>query len=146
MDQVKGGADELNEGINGEKGLITQVSSGIGQLKAGTSMLLAGVDGEKGLATGLNALSAGAGQLDTGAASLSTGLGTLQPGSGELGKWNWSACRRGAQTLNEGMIKFDVEGIDKLVDVFDGDVEKVLDKMNDMIDAIEVLQELLRNF
>ena len=97
-------------------------------------MLLAGVDGEKGLATGLNALSAGAGQLDTGAATLSTGLGTLQSGSGELVS-GIGQLASGAAALNEGMIQFDEEGIDKLVDVFDGDVEKVLDKMNDMIDA-----------
>ena len=134
MDQVQSGADELNEGINGEKGLIAQVSGGIGQLKDGTSMLLAGVDGDEGLAAGLNALSAGAGQLDTGAATLSTGLGTLQSGSGELVS-GIGQLASGAQALNEGMIQFDEEGIDKLVDVFDGDVEKVLDKMNDMIDA-----------
>lgn len=134
MDQVQSGADELNEGINGEKGLIAQVSGGIGQLKAGTSLLLAGVDGDEGLAAGLNALSAGAGQLDTGATTLSTGLGTLQSGSGELVS-GIGQLASGAAALNEGMIQFDEEGIDKLVDVFDGDVEKVLDKMNDMIDA-----------
>ena len=134
MDQVQSGADELNEGINGEKGLIAQVSGGIGQLKAGTSLLLAGVDGDEGLAAGLNALSEGAGQLDTGATTLSTGLGTLQSGSGELVS-GIGQLASGAATLNEGMIQFDEEGIDKLVDVFDGDVEKVLDKMNDMIDA-----------
>ena len=41
----------------------------------------------------------------------------------------------GAAELNDGMIRFDRDGIQKLVDAFGGDVEDLLDKMNDMLDA-----------
>ena len=41
----------------------------------------------------------------------------------------------GAKTLNDGMIEFDETGIDKLVSVFDGDFDGVLDKVNTMLDS-----------
>ena len=45
------------------------------------------------------------------------------------------ALPQGAKTLNEGMIQFDEEGIEKLVSVFDGDINGLLDKLNEMMDA-----------
>ena len=41
----------------------------------------------------------------------------------------------GAKTLNDGMIQFNEEGIKKLVSAFDGDIQGLLDKLNDMADA-----------
>lgn len=141
INQVAAGATELNEGVNGKDGLVSQVNSGVIQLKSGTAQLLAGVDGTNGLASGLGQLAAGssqlasgASQLNSGAGTLSTGLNTLQSSTGAL----VSGVERldsGAAELNSGMIQFNEEGIEKLVSVFDGDVDSLLDKANELLDA-----------
>ena len=37
--------------------------------------------------------------------------------------------------MNSGMIQFNEEGIEKLVSVFDGDIDALLDKANELLDA-----------
>ena len=141
IDQVAKGAAELNEGVNGKDGLVSQVNSGVIQLKSGTAQLLAGVDGTNGLASGLGQLAAGssqlasgASQLNSGAGTLSTGLNTLQSSTGALVS-GVEQLDSGAAELNSGMIQFNEEGIEKLVSVFDGDVDSLLDKANELLDA-----------
>ena len=141
IDQVAEGAAELNEGVNGKDGLVSQVNSGVIQLKSGTAQLLAGVDGTNGLASGLGQLAAGssqlasgASQLNSGAGTLSTGLNTLQSSTGALVS-GVEQLDSGAAELNSGMIQFNEEGIEKLVSVFDGDVDSLLDKANELLDA-----------
>ena len=41
----------------------------------------------------------------------------------------------GAAELNSGMIQFNEEGIKKLVSVFDGDIDELLIKANELLDA-----------
>ena len=41
----------------------------------------------------------------------------------------------GAAELNSGMIQFNQDGIQKLVNAFDGDVESMLDNLNEILDA-----------
>ena len=139
--KVADGATELNEGVNGKDGLVNQVNSGVLQLKSGTAQLLAGVDGTNGLASGLGQLAAGssqlasgASQLNSGAGTLSTGLNTLQSSTGALVS-GVEQLDSGADELNGGMIQFNEEGIEKLVSVFDGDVDSLLDKANELLDA-----------
>lgn len=141
INQVAEGAAELNEGVNGKDGLVSQVNSGVIQLKSGTAQLLAGVDGTNGLASGLGQLAAGssqlasgASQLNSGAGTLSTGLNTLQSSTGALVS-GVEQLDSGAAELNSGMIQFNEEGIEKLVSVFDGDVDSLLDKANELLDA-----------
>ena len=141
INQVAAGATELNEGVNGKDGLVSQVNSGVLQLKSGTVQLLAGVDGTNGLASGLGQLAAGssqlvsgASQLNSGAGTLSTGLNTLQSSTGALVS-GVEQLDSGADELNSGMIQFNEEGIEKLVSVFDGDVDSLLDKANELLDA-----------
>lgn len=141
INQVAAGATELNEGVNGKDGLVSQVNSGVLQLKSGTAQLLAGVDGTNGLASGLGQLAAGssqlvsgASQLNSGAGTLSTGLNTLQSSTGALVS-GVEQLDSGADELNSGMIQFNEEGIEKLVSVFDGDVDSLLDKANELLDA-----------
>lgn len=141
IDQVAEGAAELNEGVNGKDGLVSQVNSGVIQLKSGTAQLLAGVDGTNGLASGLGQLAAGssqlasgASQLNSGAGTLSTGLNTLQSSTGALVS-GVEQLDSGAAELNSGMIQFNEEGIEKLVSVFDGDIDSLLDKANELLDA-----------
>ena len=139
--QVADGAAELNEGVNGKDGLVSQVNSGVIQLKSGTAQLLAGVDGTNGLASGLGQLAAGSSQLasgtsqlNSGAGTLSTGLNTLQSSTGALVS-GVEQLDSGAAELNSGMIRFNEEGIEKLVSVFDGDIDALLDKANELLDA-----------
>ncbi len=128
--------------ITDEKtGLIAQLNGGIKQLKAGTTQIRAGLEGEKGLAVGLSALAAGAEEAAagtataaSGASELNSGLVTLENGTGTLIS-GVEQLDAGAKTLNEGMIQFDEEGIEKLVSVFDGDINGLLDKLNEMMDA-----------
>ena len=141
INQVAAGAAELNEGVNGKDGLVSQVNSGVIQLKSGTAQLLAGVGGTNGLASGLGQLAAGssqlvsgASQLNSGAGTLSTGLNTLQSSTGALVS-GVEQLDSGADELNSGMIQFNEEGIEKLVSVFDGDVDSLLDKANELLDA-----------
>lgn len=141
INQVAAGATELNEGVNGKDGLVSQVNSGVLQLKSGTAQLLAGVDGTNGLASGLGQLAAGssqlasgASQLNSGAGTLSTGLNTLQSSTGALVS-GVEQLDSGAAELNSGMIQFNEEGIEKLVSVFDGDIDALLDKANELLDA-----------
>lgn len=141
INQVAVGATELNEGVNGKDGLVSQVNGGVLQLKSGTAQLLAGVDGTNGLASGLGQLAAGssqlasgASQLNSGAGTLSTGLNTLQSSTGALVS-GVEQLDSGAAELNSGMIQFNEEGIEKLVSVFDGDVDSLLDKANELLDA-----------
>ena len=141
IEQVAKGAAELNEGVNGKDGLVNQVNSGVLQLKSGTAQLLVGVDGSNGLASGLGQLAAGssqlasgASQLNSGAGTLSTGLNTLQSSTGALVS-GVEQLDSGAAELNSGMIQFNEEGIEKLVSVFDGDVDSLLDKANELLDA-----------
>lgn len=141
INRVAAGATELNEGVNGKDGLVSQVNSGVIQLKSGTAQLLAGVDGTNGLASGLGQLAAGssqlvsgASQLNSGAGTLSTGLNTLQSSTGALVS-GVEQLDSGAAELNSGMIQFNEEGIEKLVSVFDGDIDALLDKANELLDA-----------
>lgn len=141
INQVADGATELNEGVNGKDGLVSQVNSGVLQLKSGTAQLLAGVDGTNGLTSGLGQLAAGssqlvsgASQLNSGAGTLSTGLNTLQSSTGALVS-GVEQLDSGAAELNSGMIQFNEEGIEKLVSVFDGDIDALLDKANELLDA-----------
>lgn len=138
---IREGASALNQAVNGEGGLTEQVTNGVSQLKGGTSQLVAGVGGENGLASGLNLLSDGAlrlasgsNELNTGASALASGLGTLQNGSGALID-GVQQLDDGAAQLNNGMIQFNEEGIQKLVNAFGGDIEGLLDKANNMLDA-----------
>ena len=121
---------------------ISLLQSGVGEmgtkLGAGTNELLSGIgtlqEGADSLNSGLGTLASGASQLNSGAGTLSTGLNTLQSSTGAL----VSGVERldsGAAELNSGMIQFNEEGIEKLVSVFDGDVDSLLDKANELLDA-----------
>lgn len=121
---------------------ISLLQSGVGEmgtkLGAGTNELLSGIgtlqEGADSLNSGLGTLASGASQLNSGAGTLSTGLNTLQSSTGALVS-GVEQLDSGAAELNSGMIQFNEEGIEKLVSVFDGDVDSLLDKSNELLDA-----------
>ena len=121
---------------------ISLLQSGVGEmgakLGAGTNELLSGIgtlqEGANSLDAGLGTLASGASQLNSGAGTLSTGLNTLQSSTGALVS-GVEQLDSGAAELNSGMIQFNEEGIEKLVSIFDGDVDALLDKANELLDA-----------
>lgn len=121
---------------------ISLLQSGVGEmgtkLGAGTNELLSGIgtlqEGADSLNSGLGTLASGASQLNSGAGTLSTGLNTLQSSTGALVS-GVEQLDSGAAELNSGMIQFNEEGIEKLLSVFDGDVDSLLDKANELLDA-----------
>lgn len=141
VETLKDGTAALRAGIDGDNGL----ASGLKQLSAGASQVDSGAGtlnekmaeanaGAQSVSAGASQLSAGAGELNTGAGTLSSGIQTLQSGSGALID-GVKQLDKGAKTLNDGMIQFNEEGIKKLVSAFDGDIQGLLDKLNDMADA-----------
>lgn len=162
-EKLKVGINQLSDGVNEMAGTLdagtkelaagtgdllkgtTELSDGLGSLNVGASQVSSGSaalsanmkDAESGardIAMGAGQLAAGVKELDGGAGALALGLETLQSGSGEL-TGGVQQLFDGAEGLHEGMMKFDKEGIQKLVDAFGGDTRGLLDKMNEMLSA-----------
>lgn len=131
LDQLSAGAQKLDAGS-------TELSEKMGEANEGAKSAASGAaelaSGASDLSSGASELASGASRLNDGALTLKDGLNTLQSGSGELID-GVQQLDDGAAELNDGMIRFDRDGIQKLVDAFGGDVEELLDKMNDMLDA-----------
>lgn len=130
LGSVKDGSSTLANGLS-------NLETGANDLSTGNKALDQGIsganDGVRVLAEGSDALLEGAGKLNAGAAALSDGLGTLRNGFGQLSD-GIQQLSGGAGELHEGMIQFDEEGIEKLVNIFDGGTEAFLDKINMMLD------------
>lgn len=88
----------------------------------------------KSVSDGAAQLNSGAAQLDSGAGTLVNGLQTLNSGSAALIE-GVKKLDDGAIALNDGMIQFNEEGIQKLVEVFDGDIDGLLNKVNTILDS-----------
>ena len=127
--QLAAGAKELADGtsalasgastLNDKSGLLVAGSS---KLKEGGNQLAAGV-GQ--LAAGASVAVTGAGEVAKGAGALKTGADTLADGAGTLADGN--------KTLADGMAEFKTSGIDKIADVFGGDIENVTSRIDAMM-------------
>ncbi len=130
------GADALSKGAsslaNGTKSLINSIptlTGGIKQLKDGSSQLNAGA----AKLTANNAqLNSGASQLADGTNQIVSGVDQLTTGSKTLSE--------GAHTLADGMVQFNEEGINKILDAYNGDLKPFTDKLQAVIDAGEEYQ------
>lgn len=143
--QLKDGTSQLASGTGALLSGTKDLNDGLGTLADGAAQVSEGShtlsenmktadDGAQTLAAGLEALVEGASNLQAGAVVLNSGLGTLQSGSGELVD-GVTQLDNGAAELNSGMIQFNQDGIQKLVSAFDGDVESMLDNLNEILDA-----------
>ena len=127
--QLAAGAKDLADGtsalasgastLNDKSGLLVAGSS---KLKEGGNQLAAGV-GQ--LAAGASVAVTGAGEVAKGAGALKTGADTLADGAGTLADGN--------KTLADGMAEFKTSGIDKIADVFGGDIENVTSRIDAMM-------------
>jgi putative membrane protein len=90
------------------------------------------------LYAGATALSDGTGELKRGASDLYDGVGELKDGVDAFVD-GISQLKDGAGELSDGLVKFNEEGIQKIVDAVDGDV-------NGLIDRIKATVEVSRNY
>ena len=102
------------------------LSKGISTLAAGIPDLVAGVDQ---LATGAKTLVANNEKLRNGASDLSDGANKISDGVDQLDD--------GADALYNGVVKFNEEGISKLVDAFNGDAKDLIDRIDAVVQAGE---------
>ena len=168
------GAAELNEGVNGEKGLVasmptltsgikqlvdgsntlvanndtlnagaTALNAGASQLSAGTQSLMNSVptltSGIKQLVDGSNTLVANNAKLKSGASQLADGTNQIVSGVDQLTTGS-KTLSEGAHTLADGMVQFNEEGINKILDAYNGDLKPFTNKLQAVIDAGEEYQ------
>ena len=168
------GVAELNEGVNGENGLVasmptltsgikqlvdgsntlvanndtlnagaTSLNAGASQLSAGTQSLMNSVptltSGIKQLVDGSNTLVANNAQLNSGASQLAEGTNQIVSGVDQLTTGS-KTLSEGAHTLADGMVQFNEEGINKILDAYNGDLKPFTNKLQAVIDAGEEYQ------
>ena len=120
-----------------QKGTET-LQAGAKKLHDNSSTLNAGLttlkDGGSQLASGVSQLASGDNQVADGAGTLAGGTQTLLDGANTLADGN--------QTLADGMQEYKEEAIDKLTDLFNGDISAVTDR----IDAMTNLAKEYKSF
>ena len=103
-------------------------------LQTYTAGVASAADGAAQLLDGSTALASGAQQLDEGAATLHDGVQTLSNSMPELID-GVTQLRDGAQQLRDGIQEFADEGVQKISDLVNGDVETLIARINAMTDA-----------
>lgn len=128
--------DTLNAGA-------TALNAGASQLSAGTQSLMNSVpvltSGIKQLVDGSNTLVANNTQLNSGASQLADGTNQIVSGVDQLTTGS-KTLADGAHTLADGMVQFNEEGINKILDAYNGDLKPFTDKLQAVIDAGEEYQ------
>ena len=128
--------DTLNVGA-------TALNAGASQLSAGTQSLMNSVptltSGIKQLVDGSNTLVANNTQLNSGASQLADGTNQIVSGVDQLTTGS-KTLSEGAHTLADGMVQFNEEGINKILDAYNGDLKPFTDKLQAVIDAGEEYQ------
>lgn len=136
--QVKAGLGQmsqqlpvLEQGIGSLSDGVTALSDGTGKLRKGAKTLAEGTgdlrDGALDLAEGAGKLSDGTKDLDDGVQELVDGVAELLNGSGEL---------------KDGVVKFNDEGITKLSDLVNEDLEKFYDRLKAVKDYANEYENL----
>ena len=128
--------DTLNAGA-------TALNAGASQLSAGTQSLMNSVptltSGIKQLVDGSNTLVANNAQLNSGASQLADGTNQIVSGVDQLTTGS-KTLSEGAHTLADGMVEFNEEGINKILDAYNGDLKPFTNKLQAVIDAGEEYQ------
>lgn len=127
--QLVAGSNSLAAGTDSLVNSIPTLTGGIKQLKDGSSQLNVGA----AKLTANNAqLNSGASQLADGTNQIVSGVDQLTTGSKTLSE--------GAHTLADGMVQFNEEGINKILDAYNGDLKPFTNKLQAVIDAGEEYQ------
>lgn len=148
--QLKDGSSQLNAGaakLTSNNDTLnagaTALNAGASQLSAGTQSLINSVptltSGIKQLVDGSNILVANNAQLNSGASQLADGTNQIVSGVDQLTTGS-KTLADGAHTLADGMVQFNEEGINKILDAYNGDLKPFTDKLQAVIDAGEEYQ------
>lgn len=148
--QLKDGSSQLNAGaakLTSNNDTLnagaTALNDGASQLSAGTQSLMNSVptltSGIKQLVDGSNTLVANNAQLNSGASQLADGTNQIVSGVDQLTTGS-KTLSEGAHTLADGMVQFNEEGINKILDAYNGDLKPFTDKLQAVIDAGEEYQ------
>lgn len=111
------GLKAYTAGVTKAKTGATELAAGINELKNGTTALSAGT----------KSLSAGASQLYDGIMQLDENSPLLQEGIKKL--------RDGSMSLSDGLKNFNEEGIKKITDLIDGNVNNIVERMKATVNA-----------
>lgn len=103
-------------------------------LQTYTNGVASAADGAAQLLDGSTALASGAEQLNDGAVTLHDGVQSLSDSMPELID-GVQQLRDGAQQLKDGIQEFADEGVQKISELVNGDVETLIDRINAMLDA-----------
>lgn len=95
--------------------------------------------GIKQLVDGSNTLVANNAQLNSGASQLADGTNQIVSGVDQLTTGS-KTLSDGAHTLADGMVQFNEEGINKILDAYNGDLKPFTNKLQAVIDAGEEYQ------
>lgn len=128
---VAAGSESLQKGTEILQAGAKKLHDNSSTLNAGLTTLK---DGGSQLASGVSQLASGANQVADGAGTLAGGTQTLLDGANTLADGN--------QTLADGMQEYKEEAIDKLTDLFNGDISGVTDR----IDAMTNLAKEYKSF
>lgn len=118
------GASDLSDGLNTLDGGIGQLKEKAGSLSTGAEQLKSGTDQ---LASGASTLVSNNEKLNDGAGTLSDGTDAIIDGVGELSD--------GAHKLADGITEFSEEGIDEIINSYNGDIEPLVDRIQAVLDA-----------
>lgn len=163
-DQVVNGVQTLSAGAKELSAGANQVEAGANQLFEGTTKVAAGAEALSGglgtLDAGLSTLNEKAGALGSGVSQLKNGADQLAAGASTLTSNN-SALVDGAQTLSDGtlaiiegvgtlddgahkladgILQFNEEGIEKILNSYNGDVQPLLERIQAVLTAGEDYQ------
>lgn len=127
--QVAAGASDLSEGISALDAGITKLNESAGTLSSGVGQLK---DGAAQLANGSATLVANNGTLNDGAGQLKDGTNAIVEGVDLLSD--------GAHQLADGIVTFNEEGIEKILNAYNGDMEPFMDRVQAILDAGEAYQ------
>lgn len=103
-------------------------------LQTYTAGVASAATGSTELYTGASSLQDGTDKIKTGTSDLNDGVGSLQEGVPALID-GITQLKDGAKELSDGLVKFNEEGIQKLVDAVDGDVEGLIDRLKATVDV-----------
>mgnify|MGYP000045714771 FL=1 len=133
IDQLLSGAKQLTRNNRTIKRGATQLETSGKTLTGGASQLSANsgtlTSGASQLSANSGTLTSGAAQLASGAQQLVSGTATLSSGSTQV-KDGIKSLSDGAKELADGTKKFDDEGIKKLSDLVEDDLQDLMDRFD----------------
>lgn len=129
--QINKAVESAKSGVSGIAALKTQLDS-YNQFYQGLLTYTDGVaeasSGAKELKNGTESLKKGTDGLKNGAGELYAGLNTLKEGSSALVD-GVSQLKDGAKQLSDGLKEFNEQGVQKLIDAVDGDLNGLIDRL-----------------